>query len=218
MLRLSSALSCALLDQRSRTLIQISTASSAVYTDLRTSVIVITSLLMVKISLVRSRMDVPGLIRETEFCFSIKYPELHGRDAEEPWVMRQLLVHQRCDFQSKSSTWIFLQCPLHLQRTLADAGSRVALSEDPKPLELHMIILNYTLKNWRDYINHLETVIEDLVGQAYMQILPLEIYPHRLLTRANRTKKPVSHASANPTNSTIPHPSATPNYCNSTTA
>lgn len=35
---------------------------------------------------------------------------------------------------------------------------------------MHMIILNYASKNWRAYINYLETVVEDLVRCSSMQI------------------------------------------------
>jgi hypothetical protein len=34
---------------------------------------------------------------------------------------------------------------------------------------MHMIILNYTSKNWRAHINYLETVVEDLVRCSSVQ-------------------------------------------------
>ena len=158
------------------------------------------------------------LMGEIEFCFSVKYPELHGRDAEEPWSMRQLLVYQRRDIQPERSTWITLQCPLRLQDILKDAASAVSRSEGRSSLTLQMMILNYTLKNWRGYINHLETVIEDLVGYTYKETPSQPLRPaHHLLTHSNRTKRPVSHALAIPTNSTTLRPSATPSSFNSTT-
>lgn len=83
--------------------------------------------------------------------------------------MRQLLVYQRRDIQPERSTWITLQCPLRLQNILKDAASAVSRSEGRSSLTLQMMILNYTLKNWRDYINHLETVIEELVGHTYKE-------------------------------------------------
>lgn len=83
--------------------------------------------------------------------------------------MRQLLVYQRRDIQPERSTWITLQCPLRLQNSIKEAVSAVSRSEGRSPLTLQMMILNYTLKNWRGYINHLETVIEDLVGLPYKE-------------------------------------------------
>ena len=161
------------------------------------------------------------MIGAIEFCFSIRYPELHGRDTEEPWVIRQLLVYQRHEIKSSSSTWIILQCPLHLRHILASTDVRATLNEDP--LMLQMIILNYALKNWRNYVDHLETVIESLVSQNYIQmddqsrLIPFRHRKHQL-TCLSRTKKPASHASAKPINSTIPPRSATPSCYNSTTA
>jgi hypothetical protein len=101
-----------------------------------------------------------------EFCFHVRYPERHGRDLEDPWVMRQLLVHQRYDFQSQTSTWIFLQCPAALQHHLIHVASQAqqAAAAGNDPMMTHMIILNYAFKNWRAYINYLEAVVEDLVS------------------------------------------------------
>jgi len=36
-------------------------------------------------------------------------------------------------------------------------------------MTMHMIILNYASKNWRAYINYLETVVEDLVRCSSVQ-------------------------------------------------
>lgn len=103
-------------------------------------------------------------ISQDEFCFSVRYPEKHGRDLEIPWVMRRILVYQQYNLQSQNSTWILLQCPSILRKRL---GSKLSAPVQTsfsfiEHTKLHMVVLSEVFKGWRAYINHLETVIEGL--------------------------------------------------------
>lgn len=107
----------------------------------------------------------------TEFCFSVRYPAQHGRNLGDPWVMRRILVYQQYHHCSQDSTWIFLQCPPPVHDKFLDAVSQLheAHGFPASPLrevQLHFLILSEVFRGWRDYINHLETVIEELVSTA----------------------------------------------------
>lgn len=107
-------------------------------------------------------------ISQDEFCFSVRYPEKHGRDLEIPWVMRRILVYQQYNLQSQNSTWILLQCPSILRKRL---GSKLSAPVQTsfsfiEHTKLHMVVLSEVFKGWRAYINHLETVIEGLVSHS----------------------------------------------------
>ena len=105
---------------------------------------------------------------QAEFCFSVRYPDKHGRDLEDPWVMRRILVYQQHNLDSQTSTWILLQCPAILRKRLLNTLS-VPGREDcscVEQIKLHMTVLSAVFKGWRAYINHLETVIEDLVSHS----------------------------------------------------
>ena len=107
-------------------------------------------------------------VLQVEFCFSVRYPEKHGRDLENPWVMRRILVYQQHNLDAQNSTWIFLQCPSNLRKRLV---STLSVPERTKfsfieHTKLHMVIFGEIFKGWRAYVNHLETVVEDLVSHS----------------------------------------------------
>jgi hypothetical protein len=102
----------------------------------------------------------------SEFCFNARYPARHGRDLEDPWVIRQLLVYQRFNPLRCTSKWILVQCPDMLKSRLVELAAdslRMPECERLHPTTMHMVVLNYLLKDWRDYINYLEGIVEELV-------------------------------------------------------
>lgn len=109
-----------------------------------------------------------GSLLQVEFCFSVRYPEKHGRDLENPWVMRRILVYHQYNLDSRNSTWILLQCPPNLRKRLASTLSVTGQTQFSiiEHTKLHMVILSEVFKGWRAYVNHLETVIDELVSHS----------------------------------------------------
>jgi hypothetical protein len=106
--------------------------------------------------------------RISEFCYLVRYPEKHGRNLSNPWSMRQLAVFQTYNCRTKTSSWIFLQCPQPLQKLFLDAAmmngnqSLLVSAGEPNAALLEFILIRTSAK-WRDYVNDFEAEITVLV-------------------------------------------------------
>jgi hypothetical protein len=112
--------------------------------------------------------------------------------------MRQFAVYQGYNKQTKRSTWLFLQCPKHLQSIFinlvtANRGvSPTGLNRHPNPTLLEYLLMKASGK-WRDYVNDLEAEIVALVCKF---LYALSMHPE--LNLPARTKKPATPSSAAP--------------------
>jgi len=97
-----------------------------------------------------------------EFGFNIRYPAKHGREANDPWVIRQLLVYRKHYLASGASSWIFVQCPPDLRESILTSA---AFSGDA----VYSAALSFAVSNWREYINHLEEAVKKKV-RVYIPI------------------------------------------------
>jgi hypothetical protein len=113
-------------------------------------------------ALSRSHVETDTLT--SEFGFIARYPALHGRELDDPWVIRQLFVYQKCHATPDNSTWIFIQCPPVLRE-------RILLCARAGEAGVYILVLSYITKNWREYINHLEAVVDKLVGISHFNRL-----------------------------------------------
>ena len=89
-----------------------------------------------------------------------------------PWSLRQLSVHQTFHRDTKTSTWIFLQCPESIQRFILDRDYGAWYKElDRKisPFSLMGEILLYVSLEWRPYINELEAEIMVIVSLLHRE-------------------------------------------------
>jgi hypothetical protein len=106
-----------------------------------------------------------------EFGFNARYPERHNRaELEDPWAVRQLFLYQKCHGPTASaSTWIFVQCPPVLRERIVTCAARAGETG------VCVTVLSYVLRNWREYINHLEGVVDGLVGLWLVSRLQLSM-------------------------------------------
>jgi hypothetical protein len=104
--------------------------------------------------------------KSSDFSLLLRYPEMHGRTAKNPWSLRQVAMYKSHNHEHNSSTWIFVQCPQNLQTQLVNAltatQNGAENTDSPIPLDF---ILTGTSQKWRDYINYLEDEIGALVSE-----------------------------------------------------
>ena len=90
-----------------------------------------------------------------ECAYGLRYVELNHRSTARPWSMRQMAVYQGHKSMEKSSIWILLSAS---QRTETCIDRYIKSAEnlhELNPFEIHVLILEIALTNWRPYIMHL---------------------------------------------------------------
>lgn len=89
--------------------------------------------------------------------------ERNNRNVPEPWSMRQTVVYHRFKAKSWFSTWIVIAASQRtttcLDRYVKSNTSIATLS----PFEVHLMILDSVLANWRPYLVSLTARIAEQV-------------------------------------------------------
>ena len=99
-----------------------------------------------------------------EIMYNLRYVDKHNRELNNPWSLRQTAVYQKYTSETRASTWILLQpseqAYKSLRNNMATTGNLVY---DISIFWLHNIIFRSTEKNWRHYINYLQSNFQSLV-------------------------------------------------------
>lgn len=100
-----------------------------------------------------------------EIAYGLKYVELNNRSARKPWSTRQSAIYHRYAYgqEANTSTWVLVASS---RRTKRSVGKYVRGSSDLtalNPFEIHLIILDTSLANWRPYIIYLTEQITEQV-------------------------------------------------------
>jgi len=106
-------------------------------------------------------------LSSTEFCYSVKYVELNGRNRGDPWSVRQTAVYHQISIETKRSRWIILQpsesTRARLKSVLND-DYRQGRSGRSDCMIPHMVLLSTMVSNWQEYIEYLHSELLKLVG------------------------------------------------------
>ncbi|KAL9075021.1 MAG: hypothetical protein Q9161_001952 [Pseudevernia consocians] len=86
-----------------------------------------------------------------EFIYNLKYMDLHGRDTQNSWSLREMCVYQQYDVERKQTKWILLQPPNRLTERIE--GDRTIHAN---VLHLHILCMSVAESNWSSYINYLQ--------------------------------------------------------------
>lgn len=93
-----------------------------------------------------------SLLTSPECAYALRYVELNHRKESNPWSVRQTAVYHRYKLDQRSSTWVLIATSVsaerHLDRYIKSSDSLATLN----PFEIHLIILDTALANWRPYI------------------------------------------------------------------
>lgn len=106
-----------------------------------------------------------------EFCYNIRYFELHGRGRGNPWSLRQTGVYQRCLPSNQQSTWLILNYSSYI----FDRVSMAFEKKRSQPLEAcrgsvltpHLFILSAATRNWGQYVEILRQRVMVFEEKAY---------------------------------------------------
>ena len=87
-----------------------------------------------------------------ELAYGLRYAELNNRRAQDPWSIRQTVVYHKYKTNDRSSTWVMIAAS---RRTETSLDRYIKSCEDIaqlNPFEIHLILLDTALANWRPYI------------------------------------------------------------------
>ncbi|MCJ1263928.1 hypothetical protein MMC22_003798 [Lobaria immixta] len=96
-----------------------------------------------------------------ECAYGLRYVELNYRGVGKLWSLRQTAMYHKYKVDKKSSTWVIISpsstAELSLDRYIKDSKVLAAAS----PFEIHLILLDAALANWRPYILYLTEQVMD---------------------------------------------------------
>jgi hypothetical protein len=102
-----------------------------------------------------------------ECAYVLRYLELNHRGNEDlPWSLRQTAFYHRFDKSSSTSSWVYVALSLRAQARLdayLKATGNVAVFN---PFELHLLLLDTAMANWRPYLVHLAAQTNNQVGDS----------------------------------------------------
>ena len=101
-----------------------------------------------------------------ECAYGLKYVDLNKRSSKSPWSIRQTAIYHQyaCDQHAKCSTWLFValseRSKLSVEKYMTESSEIL----ESNPFEIHLIVLDNVLANWRPYIIYLTEKITEQVG------------------------------------------------------
>lgn len=107
--------------------------------------------------------DIGRVLNQAECAYGLRYVELNHRDVRKPWSVRQTAMYHKYKIDQGCSTWVIISASkgaeLSLDRYIRSSQVLSALS----PFEIHLILLDAALANWRPYIIYLTEQIMNQV-------------------------------------------------------
>lgn len=100
-----------------------------------------------------------------ECAYILRFVELNHRSGFRPWSVRQSAIYSRYDSSSNASTWIFVALREPGLKCVDNYLGKTTSQTTSCPFELHVLLLNVAMSNWRAYFLHLSVKIHDLVCQ-----------------------------------------------------
>lgn len=85
-------------------------------------------------------------------AYGLRYAELNNRRVQNPWSLRQTVVYHKYKANDESSSWVMIAAS---KRTETSLDRYIESCEDIaqlNPFEIHLIVLDTALANWRPYI------------------------------------------------------------------
>ncbi|KAL8900753.1 MAG: hypothetical protein Q9192_000912 [Flavoplaca navasiana] len=103
----------------------------------------------------RFRRLVPFGSSSRECAYGLRFVELNHRGTREPWSVRQTAIYHRYMLEGKASTWIMISPSVKIKASLNKYVSSSENLAALNPFEIHVILLDTALGNWRSYIIYL---------------------------------------------------------------
>lgn len=108
---------------------------------------------------------------QTQHCFNLVGIEFEKKNDSWPWLMRQTAVHFSFDLVGGQASWIIVKANAvireHLVKDVEANSSRRQLDDVSTiegsfslALRTHLLIFEWCIENWSDYIGFLENAVE----------------------------------------------------------
>ena len=91
-----------------------------------------------------------------ECAYGLRYVEKNGYgDKKEPWSVRQTAIYQK--YKNGMETWVFISASKQAETKVIEYIDRFGINRPSSttPFDLHLILLEVALANWRWYIKSL---------------------------------------------------------------
>ncbi|KAL8913128.1 MAG: hypothetical protein Q9171_002022 [Xanthocarpia ochracea] len=85
-----------------------------------------------------------------EYCYNLKYMELHGRKSRNPWSQREMGIYQQYNTSSHRTRCILLQPADRVTQALESSS----YSHD-NPMVFHVVCLSVAELKWGTYLKYL---------------------------------------------------------------
>lgn len=114
--------------------------------------------------------------RDFQFCYNLKSVEPSKGQPEWPWSIRQLALYHSFDVETGRSNWILIKGDQLLKERIESATGPRGLPETShfgtvdrafaSTLATHVIVCDWSVENWRWYINFLEEALQTTTRPA----------------------------------------------------
>ncbi|CAL3971963.1 unnamed protein product [Diplocarpon coronariae] len=108
-----------------------------------------------------------------EVAYNFKYVACHGRESPDgdPFSVRETGIYHNFQADPAKSTWILLNPSGILSERLALAISEPETSQPLGQFRFHPLIMSCLAEGWRDYVNHLEEKLADMMDCSFSSSL-----------------------------------------------
>ena len=101
----------------------------------------------------------------SECAYGLRYVESKYRSDKKSWSIRQTAVYHKYKGRGESSTWVLISASDSARRRLDRYIKSSTNITTLNPFEIHLILLDSALENWRRYIVDLTEKITQQVGR-----------------------------------------------------
>ena len=116
-----------------------------------------------------------AVLMYSEMAYGIRYIESNPRNVAGSWSIRQTAIYHKFRSNRRSSTWIMISASERTERCLDRYVKSCRDLASLSPFEIHLIVLDTALANWRPYIVGLTEKVTEMV---YQYCCSLASYSH----------------------------------------
>ena len=87
-----------------------------------------------------------------EIAYAFRYAERNNRSVQEPWSIRQTAIYQKFKATYRSSSWVMIAASERTETSLDRYIKSCENITQLNPFEIHLVVLDTILANWRPYI------------------------------------------------------------------
>ena len=106
------------------------------------------------------------MLKFPECAYGLKYVELNSRSSSSPWSIRQTAIYHQYAYKHDRyfSTWLLVAPSKGTKQSVETYVKQSSDLSTLNPFEIHLLILDGSLANWRPYIVYLTEKITEQVG------------------------------------------------------